>query len=221
MVHRAGSVRTRSCVVRSVRTAVSRLLTIAVLTRGYDHILNIVIDWKIYSRFLHFHLLLGANQRRLRSRLRYRCRPMMIWISCSIDKVSNFRSVMIVMITRSSMPMMDSTVRLTRILKMISTCRLTQISPIGFFRVSSIFPRSNSSSLRPRCSRCTRLIDSYQLINQIIKTVFVLRLSQLPIWIVIKILMEYLLEILMKLLRSIVFRKVLFIVFDEFLKLLL
>ena len=141
----------------------------------------------------------------------------MIWISRSIDKVSNFRSVMIVMISRSSMPMMNSTVRLTRILKMITTSRLSQISPISLFRVSSIFPRSNSGSLRPRSGSRTRLIDPYQFINQIIKPVFVLRLAQLPIGIVIKILMENLLEILMQLFSSIVLRKVLLVVLDEFL----
>lgn len=50
---------------------------------------------------------------------------MVIWVGGSVNKIAHFWSMVIVMITRGSMSMMDSSMRLTRILEMITTSRLT------------------------------------------------------------------------------------------------
>lgn len=156
----ARTIRSCSSIIRRMTSTVTRLLTIAVLARSHDHVLNVIVNWKIYCRFLHFNFLLSINQRRFWLLLRNRGRAMMIWICGSINEISHFWSQMIVMITRCSMPMMNATMRLTRILKMITTCRLSQISSIGFLRMSSVFSRPNPwSSLRTSCTG-SRLINS-------------------------------------------------------------
>jgi len=50
---------------------------------------------------------------------------MVIWVGGSVNKIAHFWSMVIVMITRCSMAMMDSSMRLTRILEMITTSRLS------------------------------------------------------------------------------------------------
>jgi hypothetical protein len=114
----------RCSIIRRMASAVSRLLTITILPRGHDHILNVVVDWKIYCRFLHFNFLLSTDQRRFGLLLRNRRRSMMIWISSPVNEIAHFWSMMIMMIARCSMSMMDASMRLTWILEMITTCRL-------------------------------------------------------------------------------------------------
>ena len=115
----------RCSIVRRMASAVSRLLTITILPRGHDHILNVVVDWKIYCWFLHFNFLLGANQWRFGLLLRNGRRSMMIWIRSSVNEISHFWSMMIMMIARCSMSMMNTSMWLTWILEMVATCRLT------------------------------------------------------------------------------------------------
>jgi hypothetical protein len=114
----------RCSIVRRMASAVSRLLTITILPRGHDHILNVVVDWKIYCRFLHFNFLLSTDQRRFGLLLRNGRRSMMIWIGSPVNEIAHFWSMMIMMIARCSMSMMDASMRLTWILEMITTCRL-------------------------------------------------------------------------------------------------
>ena len=113
-----------SSIIRRMTSAVSWLLTITILSRSHDYILNVVVDWKIYCRFLHFNFLLGTDQRRLGLLLWNGRRTMMIWIGSSVNEIAHFWSVMIVMISRCSMSMMDASMWLTWILEMITTSRL-------------------------------------------------------------------------------------------------
>jgi hypothetical protein len=148
-------------IIRRMASAVSRLLTITILSRSHDHILNIVVYRKIYCWFLHFNFLLGTDQWRFWLLLRYRRRSMMIWIRSSINEIAHFWSMMIMMIPRCSMPMMNTSMRLTWILEMIATCWLTQISTVSFLWMSSIFSWPDSCcSLRTRSGSTTRLINS-------------------------------------------------------------
>ena len=124
MVNCARPIWARCSIIRRMASAVSRLLTITILPRGHDHILNVVVDWKIYCRFLHFNFLLSTDQRRFGLLLRNRRRSMMIWISSPVNEIAHFWSMMIMMIARCSMSMMDASMRLTWILEMITTCRL-------------------------------------------------------------------------------------------------
>ena len=125
VVYCTWSIWTRRSIIRRMASAVSWLLTITILPRSHDHILNVVVDWKIYCWFLHFNFLLGANQWRFGLLLRNGRRSMMIWIRSSINEISHFWSMMIMMIARCSMSMMNTSMRLTWILEMVATCRLT------------------------------------------------------------------------------------------------
>ena len=125
VVYRTWSIWTRCSIIRRMASAVSRLLTITILPRSHDHILNVVVDWKIYCWFLHFNFLLGANQWRFGLLLRNGRRSMMIWIRSSVNEISHFWSMMIMMIARCSMSMMNTSMWLTWILEMVATCRLT------------------------------------------------------------------------------------------------
>ena len=146
------TIRSWCSIIWRMATTMTRLLTITILSRGHNHILNIIVNRKIYSWFLHFHFIFWIDQRGLRLLLRNWGRSMMIRICGSINEISHFWSKVIMMITRCTMAMMNTSMRLTWILKMITTSRLSQISPVSFFWMSSIFSWSNSgSSLRSWC----------------------------------------------------------------------
>lgn len=125
MVNRAWSIGACSSIIRRMTSAVSWLLTITILPRGHDNILNVVVDWKVDCWFLHFNFLIGTDQRGFGLLLWNWGWSMVIWVGGSVNKIAYFWSMVIVMITGCSMSMMDSSMRLTRILEMITTSRLS------------------------------------------------------------------------------------------------
>ena len=135
------------------------LWSITVLSRRNYHILNVVIDRKIYGWFCNFHLLWSVQKWGFISYLR--SITMMSMASMTLVWITNLRSVHI-LIART-MSMMSTCMRLATV-SMIAwrrSCLSSRLS--SFLRVCPILSRSKSSSY---CTpRCSWLINSYQLIN--------------------------------------------------------
>ena len=194
------------------------LVSVAVLAWCNDHILNIVVDWQIDCWFLHrLQFLISVHQRRFVNRLLWN-RSWSMWTMMARCILVVEVCCLVLQIGWSSMSMVlilvDTSVRLAWIVHMIP---LTRRSIIGtnLLRMSSILPSPESSRTSTcSCWSTSWLIDSDKFIDEVVEALLIITLGELLVSVVVKVLMQDLLEIFMQLLSPLILWEMLFVIFN-------
>jgi len=177
------------------------LVSVTILAWSDNYILNIVVDWQIDSWFLQHFFLSSSHQRWFIDRLLWNWSRSMWTMMTSCILVVEVLSL-VLQIGRCSMSMVlvlvDTSVRLAWIVYMVSLTGRLSICSSYLLRVSSIFPCPDSSWPSSCSWWCTsRLIDTDELIYEIVEALLIITLGELLVTVVIEVLMQNLLKIFM------------------------